>query len=390
MPHTIHTKSITERMRWLSELGAEHSRVFAGPEAYLQRRRYRAEHPTAILAFKCMDGRIHLPYITKTPLGIIQPFRNLGGAFDIGWPHLGELVTHAVMRAVEEGRRVLILVTYHYSRGDRSRGCSGFDYDLEAARSSAFAFRRQLESVFGTDHQIVYPLVVGIETDEDALTLHRDRGTALELAEIETGGRAEADLEDLLAHSLHGTFRDMPADIMRDVLPLVIGNLRHIGEVRRTERSLDIQHHEWILCVGRGFDFLHVPNTALIVGPYSPNIDEPIVTAARIIQTNMEAGPHPRRRPHSARLLAVRGDRHRLPPRRGEIQVPQPLRGRDDSGGGPLHPPPDDPQDLRAELDKPLPRGDRDGLPLSGPRPGSARSTGWPRVSAAPNHGDHI
>ena len=95
------------------------------------------------------------------------------------------------MRAVEEGRRVLILVTYHHSRGDRSRGCSGFDFDLEAARSSAFAFRRQLESVFGTDHQIVYPIVIGIETDEDALTLHGDRGTAIDLAAIETGSSGE-------------------------------------------------------------------------------------------------------------------------------------------------------------------------------------------------------
>jgi hypothetical protein len=293
MPHTIHTRSISERMRWLTELGAEHSRLFAGPEAYLQRRRYQAEHPTAILAFKCMDGRIHLPYITKTPLGIIMPFRNLGGAFDIGWPHLGELVTHEVLRAVEQGRRVLILVTYHHSAGDPSRGCSGFDYDLLAARASAFAFRRQLESVFGADHQTVYPLVVGIETDEDALTLHGEGGAVIALAD-EAGSRGDEEgAEDRLTHTLRRTFRDMPAEILRDLLPLVVGNLRHIAEVRRTERSLDIQHHEWILCVGRGFDFLHVPNTALIVGPYSPNIDEPIVKAARIIQTNMETGRIP-------------------------------------------------------------------------------------------------
>lgn len=293
VPHSIHTRSIAERMRWLAELGEEHSRVFAGPEAYLRRRRYQAAHPTAILAFKCMDGRIHLPHITKTPLGIIQPFRNLGGSFDIGWPHLGELVTHEVLRAVEAGRRVLILVTYHYSRGDRARGCSGFDFDLSAARSSAIAFRRQLESVFGTDHQTVYPLVVGVETDEDALTLHGDHGAALDLAAAGTAGRGEAGLEDLLAHELRGIFRDMPAEVLRDLLPLVIGNLQHIAEVRRTERALDIDHHEWVLCIGRGFDFLHVPNTALIVGPYSPNIDEPIVKAARIIQANMEEGRIP-------------------------------------------------------------------------------------------------
>ncbi|HEY5999369.1 MAG TPA: hypothetical protein VI078_08755 [bacterium] len=293
MPHSIHTRSIAERMRWLAELGAEHSRIFASPEAYLERRRYQAGHPTAILAFKCMDGRMHLPYITKTPLGIIEPFRNLGGAFDIGWPHLGELVTHEVLRAVESGRRVLILVTYHFSRGERSRGCSGFDFDLEAARSSAFAFRRQLESVFGSDHQTVYPLVAGVETDEDALTLHGERGAVIELAALAGAEQGEGGLEDRLTHALRSTFRDMPGEILRDLLPLVVGNLRHIAEVRRTERALDIDHHEWILCVGRGFDFLHVPNTALIVGPYSPNIDVPIVNAARIIQSNMEAGRIP-------------------------------------------------------------------------------------------------
>ena len=135
--------------------------------------------------------------------------------------------------------------------------------------------------------------MVGIETDEDALTLHGERGAAIDLAAIEAGDREKGGVEDRLCHALRSTFREMPADIMRDLLPLVIGNLRHIGEVRRAERSLDIQHHEWILCVGRGFDFLHIPNTALIVGPYSPNIDDPIVKAARIIQSNMEAGRIP-------------------------------------------------------------------------------------------------
>ena len=30
--------------------------------------------------------------------GIIQPFRNLGGMFDLGWPHLGETLVEAVGR----------------------------------------------------------------------------------------------------------------------------------------------------------------------------------------------------------------------------------------------------------------------------------------------------
>jgi len=72
--------------------------------------------------FKCMDGRVNLPVVTNTPTGILMPFRNLGGMFDLGWPHLGEVVAHHVQRMVRTGRSVLFLVTYHWSKGDPTRG----------------------------------------------------------------------------------------------------------------------------------------------------------------------------------------------------------------------------------------------------------------------------
>jgi hypothetical protein len=53
-------------------------------------------------------------------------------------------------------------------------------------------------------------------------------------------------------------------------------------------------HREWIICVGRGFYFLHVPNIALIIGPYSPDIGGPIAQAAGIIKSNMEKGMIPK------------------------------------------------------------------------------------------------
>ena len=75
------------------------------------------------------------------------------------------------------------------------------------------------------------------------------------------------------------------------------GNLDHIAQVReqaaRNERRLDIEHREWVICVGRGFDFLHTPNLALIIGPYSPDLADPLRKAAGIIQSNMEAGRIP-------------------------------------------------------------------------------------------------
>ncbi len=48
-----------------------------------------------------------------------------------------------------------------------------------------------------------------------------------------------------------------------------------------------------MICLGRGFDFLHTPNLALIIGPYSPDLADPIRKAAGIIEANMAAGRIP-------------------------------------------------------------------------------------------------
>ena len=137
MTALIHSRPIDERIDWLMALSRKHSASFCSPENHLARQRYLAEHNTLIVALKCMDGRIHLPHVTRTPMGIIQPFRNLGGIFDLGWPYLGDLLADTVQNAVSAGRRVLIIITYHYSRGAKERGCAGFNCDREAARAHA-------------------------------------------------------------------------------------------------------------------------------------------------------------------------------------------------------------------------------------------------------------
>ena len=109
----IHSRPIAERIDWLFDLARRHASEFCEPEAYLARTRYLAKHPTAMLVLKCMDGRINIPIATNTPPGIIQPFRNLGGMFNLGWPHLGETLVDAVGKVVASGRRALIITTYH-------------------------------------------------------------------------------------------------------------------------------------------------------------------------------------------------------------------------------------------------------------------------------------
>ncbi len=279
----IHGRPIEERIAWVFDLARRHAADYCSPETWLARERYRAQHPTAIAVMKCMDGRINLPVATGTPPGIVQPFRNLGGMFDLGWPHLGEVLASHVHRMVGEGRRVLMLITYHFSKGDPQRGCAGFGYDTAAAISHTYAILRQVEFTFGGGHGTVYPVVCGFETDEDALVVHGADDKRLDLAQLPLQERAT------LAPRLAALLPDMPAQVREDLLPLLHGNLDHIAEVRGTVRHLDIEHREWMICLGRGFDFLHTPNLALIIGPYSPNLDDPIRKAAGIILDNMRA-----------------------------------------------------------------------------------------------------
>lgn len=283
----IHSKPIADRIDWLFERARDYSAQFCSPDDWLARERYMARHPTAVGVLKCMDGRINLAVTTQTPLGIIQPFRNLGGIFDLGWPHLGEILAGYVQRCVHDGRRVLLIITYHFSRGSKKRGCAGFDYDTEKAMAHTWHIRSQVEAVFGTGHATVYPLVCGFETDEDALCLHTPDGGLLDLSTLrpEDAGTLPQRIGEL--------YPDMPEQMRHDLIPLLAGNLRHIDGVRKTQRRTDIEHREWMICLGRGFDFLHMPNLALIIGPYSPDLADPVRKAASIIEANMRLGRIP-------------------------------------------------------------------------------------------------
>ena len=138
------------------------------------------------------------------------------------------------------------------------------------------------EEIFGP----VAPLIC-FETDEEALVIHGHLGATLSMADL-----SEADL-DSLPQRLMALLPDMPTQMRHDLLPLLAGNLRHIARLRQMVRTLDIEHREWMICVGRGFDFLHAPNLALIIGPYSPDLADPVRKAAGIIESNMKAGRVP-------------------------------------------------------------------------------------------------
>lgn len=280
--HLTHA-SLADKLEALRKRNIEHSQLFK--EETLLRQKYLAEHSTAIFAYKCMDGRVHLPVITKIPLGIIQPFRSLGGRFDLGWPYLSDYVKNLVRQRVNEGRDCLFIVTYHFSKGSEKRGCAGFNFDTNAAYNFTRDFREQIVEIFGERNSVVYPIIVGLETDDDALVFHNndkkiDLRECLDMSQIS------------LVESFRYLYPDMPAVILKDLMPLIFGNLQHIKEVLETKREIiDMEHKEWIVALGKGFDWLHAPNTALIVGPWSPSWQsDDLYKAFSIVNSNIESG----------------------------------------------------------------------------------------------------
>ena len=275
---------ISEKIEWLKQHNAAHSKAFCSPDQELSRQLYLAQHPTRIAAFKCMDGRINLPIVTNKPFGIIDPFRNLAGRFDLGWPYLGELFQEWVEAAVHSGRQCLVLVTYHFSESDNAhRGCAGFDCDKARAYAFMVRFKHQIERVFGYHHQVVYPLIVGLETDTDTLSFHGTADSLLDLSKVTDHAKEN------LTRELARLYPDLPGRMLDDLVPLAQGNLHHIANVAASKRPIiEAEHREWVLGIGRGFDWLHEPNLALLVGPYSPNLDEPIKMALSIIRSNMQ------------------------------------------------------------------------------------------------------
>ncbi len=275
-------------IQFLLDRNSQQSAEFCSPDNTLWRHQYRERHPTEIAALKCMDGRLNLSVITKTPPGIIQPYRNIGGMFDFGWPYFGELINDWVDYAVSQGRDCLLLITDHFSKGDKHRGCRGFRYDDSASREHTLKLKREAERIYGARHVVVYPVQVTIETDEDALII-RNGDDELNLAV------SSKLTTDDLRQKIRELFPDMKPEMVEDFLPLLEGNIRHIQEVRAMNRPLvDTEHRERILVIGRGVDWLHIPNVALIIGPYSFNLGGPIATAGKILLDNLESGRIPK------------------------------------------------------------------------------------------------
>jgi len=266
----------------------------AQSELYLQqapaRKAYRAKHPTLIAAFKCMDGRVHLPLMTRTPFGLIRAFRNIGGIFELGWPALRARMSELRGYALARGRHFLCMATYHYSQGDAHRGCAGHAYDTEKAKAAAADVVKGLNFFNEVDPlRQTYAIMVGVETDCEALVFHGRDGRTVSMADYAT---ADGEKFRTLIREL---YPDMPAQMVLDLLPLMAGNALHVSAIsRQSKADVELQHMERILAVGMGFDWLHKINYALIINDTDPLLERSIATAANIIKGNRDAGRIPK------------------------------------------------------------------------------------------------
>jgi hypothetical protein len=277
-------KKSIDLVKFILDRNKGQSKEFCSPGSQLGRRLYRAQHPSEIIALKCMDGRLNLSVMTSTPPGIIKPYRNIGGKFDLGWPFFGRLILDDIEYAVSKGRPVIVLSTYHFSKGDHHRGCAGYGYDTAAARGGAKKLRKQFESAFGGNHVTVFPIVVGIETDEGGLVFHGEGKDTFDVA-----NHVDASAENLHSQLRH-MYEEFPEHIVDDLMPLVMGNQKYVKMIRAQKRPVvDMEHKEQIIAVGRGFDWLHLPNRALMIGPYDPRWEDAVAVAGTIVLGNMKA-----------------------------------------------------------------------------------------------------
>lgn len=227
-----------------------------------------------------MDGRVLFPKLTGTPVGLVQPFRAIGGRPEVYWPSFMGRLRRWVEEARAAGHRCVLFLTYHHSASDPHLGCAGFDYDTASARAHAFELARDLGWVFGEQLE---PIVAGIETDLDRLVLHGPSG------DVDAGVLLEGEA-GAIEQALLSAFPSMDPAIRRDLVPLVAGNVARVCELRAHPKpATDRSHHERVIAVGQGFDWLHEANLALIINDADPDLAHAIRVASRILAKNLSA-----------------------------------------------------------------------------------------------------
>lgn len=264
----------------LKEINVEESLRFVEDDE--RRRVYIAEHPTQITSFKCMDGRVHMPTVTGMPRGIVKPYRAVGGRFELFWPGLRKRLTTWITLGLDSGRRSIALVTYHFSASEKYLGCAGWEYETHLARERAKLLCDQMRSVYG-DFALT-PILTGVETDGDELTLHGPKGDV-------SGSQLIGMTLEQVRSVIGNAFPRLDARLVEDILPFMVGNAQRVADLKLQPRDLTgLDHAELVIALGQDFSWLARQNFALIINDFDPALTFAIETAAKIIKRNLNTG----------------------------------------------------------------------------------------------------
>ncbi len=269
------------------------SKLFASATARSNRLFYRAKEKYFKMWVVCMDSRVDIPKVTKVPVGVGKHFRNLGARFNLEWEKFDEAVFRCYMHHLkEEGKGSLAMLNYHWSKGDKFRGCKGFNFDKEAAIAGMFGLQEQFRRVYGDNTESMIPIVVGLETDEDSLVFHGDKGDKLDLGALDISNFcSESELKRFLLAEFRKILPKKPSSAIGDLCFMAQKNMEHTAEVRSSNRPIaDLDHKERVIVIGRGADSIYEPNLALIVGMYSDEPEEAIREAIGVVQHNIADG----------------------------------------------------------------------------------------------------
>jgi hypothetical protein len=265
----------------LLQLNRRNSELYcAGTQRLLE---YRREHPTALMATLCMDGRVSWQELTGLPMGLCRLVRNIGGKYEMGWPLMQSTISEWAHEAHKRYAHALLMITYHFSKGDEHLGCAGFSYRTDEAYAHMIRFQSQVRYCCGDR---IFPVIVGIETDADAFVIHGEDDQKFDTAQY-IGVTDDA----VLLQEMRRLFPSAPQQVLIDFVPLVRGNIEHTRRVCQTQRPVvQLDHGENVVVVGRGVDWITKPNIALVVGVCDPDLRRAVTVAASIVQQNLQKG----------------------------------------------------------------------------------------------------
>jgi hypothetical protein len=241
-----------------------------------------------------MDGRVNFQRITGILPLLMIPNRNIGGIYSVDWPLFLNKMNRYEDQAHVDRVFAGMIITYHYSDSEcdkppseRELCCSGFNQNTDDAIAHMCHFRRQVEFCFGGR---IWPIVIGIETDHEAIIVHgTDFKRTVKVTDLLNEDIDGIFFADKLARMLQDILPGFPKKVCWDLVPLLVGNIRHVRKIRIEGIHRNPPKHKEV-GVGVGVGFEWFPEGLLFaIGPCDPMLARPIVKAVGIVCNNMRS-----------------------------------------------------------------------------------------------------